>query len=33
MLDFLSPNPVALNARLRPDVRAAIDLGLDRHWT
>lgn len=33
MLDFVSPDPVALNARLRPDARAAIDLAGDRHWT
>lgn len=33
MLDFISPDPVALHARLRPQSQAAVDLATDRRWT
>lgn len=33
MLDFISPDPVALHARLRPEALACIDLASDRRWT
>jgi fatty-acyl-CoA synthase len=33
MLDFISPDPVALHARLRPDALAAVDLATNRRWT
>ena len=33
MLNFLSPDPIALHARLRPDAMAAMDLSLERRWT
>ena len=33
MLDFVSPDPVALHARLRPAAVAAIDLVTGRRWT
>lgn len=33
MLDFVSPDPVALHARLRPDAIACVDLAPDRRWT
>ena len=33
MLDFISPDPVALHARLRPEALAAVDLATDRRWT
>ena len=32
MLDFISPDPVALHARLRPEALAAVDLATDRRW-
>ena len=33
MLDFISPDPVALHARLRPDALAAVDLATGRRWS
>ncbi|HEY0212107.1 MAG TPA: AMP-binding protein [Paenirhodobacter sp.] len=33
MLDFISPDPVALHARLRPQAQACRDLATDRGWT
>lgn len=33
MLDFISPDPVALHARLRPQALAAVDLASDRRWS
>lgn len=33
MLNFISPDPAALHAGLRPDAIACIDLALDRSWT
>lgn len=33
MLDFISPDPVALHARLRPEALACIDLASDRRWS
>jgi fatty-acyl-CoA synthase len=32
MLDFISPDPVALHARLRPEALAAVDLATGRRW-
>lgn len=33
MLDFISPDPVALHARLRPDATACVDLAGNRSWS
>lgn len=33
MLDFISPDPVALHARLRPETLAAVDLESGRRWS
>ncbi len=33
MLDFISPDPVDLQARLRPDALACVDLPSGRRWT
>jgi len=33
MLDFISPDPVALHARLRPQAVAAVDLATGRRWS
>lgn len=33
MLDFVSPDPVALHARLRPEARACLELATGREWT
>lgn len=33
MHDFISPDPVGLHARLRPETTAAIDLATERHWS
>ncbi|RWR07123.1 AMP-binding protein [Paenirhodobacter populi] len=33
MLDFISPDPVALHARLRPDALACIDIAAGRRWS
>lgn len=33
MLDFIAPDPVALQTRLRPEAVACVDLALDRRWT
>ncbi|WP_323009901.1 AMP-binding protein [Paracoccus sp. (in: a-proteobacteria)] len=33
MLDFISPDPVALHARLRPQAVSAVDLATGRRWT